>query len=142
MMNYVDDILAAILEKYLSEAKKLFAALRDAYVDRINTVLVILRDLLDKKADENTLRQARILLKQANYVRFVPGKDTVGGKVLTDTIKSMIQNVSDDGAKKRTSPMSNEEIFEEYGFSVKAQAAFLKGVTIGELFVIQPDLFL
>lgn len=105
-------------------------------------MLIILKDVLDLKADENTLRQAVVLLKQANYVVFVPGKETVGGKVLADAIRSAVKNVSDDVAKKRSAPMSNEEIFAEYGFTSKEQAAFLKGVTIGELFVIQPDLFL
>ncbi len=142
MIVKVEDILAAILEKYLSEAKKLFAALRDAYVDRINTVLVVLKDLLDKKADENTLRQARVLLKQANYVRFVPGTETVLGKASVQFVKTLISSIAEDAAKKKSAPMSNEEIFAEYEFTAKAQAAFLKGVTIGELFVIQPDLFL
>lgn len=138
----VDDVLAAILEKYLSDAKKLFSVLKDGYVERINRVQAILKDVLDRKADESTLRQAHILLKQANYVAFVPGKDTVGGRVLADAIRSAVRNVSDDVAKKRSAPMTYKEIFEEYKFSPKAQAAFLKGVTIGELFVIQPDLFL
>jgi hypothetical protein len=51
-------------------------------------------------------------------------------------------NSSEEAASKRTVPMTNEEIFKEYMFSAKAEAAFLKGSTIGELFVIQPDLFL
>lgn len=142
MLIRVEDILAAILEKYISEAKKLFLLLKDGYVDRINRVLVILKDVLDKKADESTLRRARVLLDQASYVKFVPGKDTIFGKSSVEFVRSWVENIAEDAAKKKSAPMTNEEIFKEYNFSVKAEAAFVAGVTIGELFVIQPDLFL
>ena len=142
MVIQVEDILAAVREKYIADAKKLFDLFRDSYAERIGQVMLILHAVLDQKASEKTFREARVLLKQANYVRFVPGKETVFGRASADFVKSLIQNVSDESASKRSEPMTNEEIFKEYKLSEKAQAAFLRGATIGELFVIQPDLFL
>ena len=137
-----DDVLAAIREKYIAEAKKLFDLLKDSYAERISQVMLILQEVLDKKADENTLRRARVLLDQASYVKFVPGKETVLGKSSVQFVRTLVENIAEDAASKRSYPMTNEEIFKEYKFSVKAEAAFVAGVTIGELFVIQPDPFL
>lgn len=137
-----DDVLAAIREKYIAAAKKLFDLLKDSYAERISQVMLILQEVLDKKADESTLRRARVLLDQANYVKFVPGKETILGKSSVQFVRTLVENIAEDAASKKSAPMTNEEVFKEYNFSVKAEAAFVAGVTIGELFVIQPDLFL
>ncbi len=58
-----------------------------------------------------------------------------------DILERTLRNGSEVLAEARTSAMTREEIIEEYKFSRKAVAAFDKGATIGELFVIQPDLY-
>ena len=125
MIYTTDDVLAAIQEKYLTDAKRLFALLRDGYVERIDRVMLILKELLDKKADENTLRQARVLLKQANYVAFVPGQETVFGKATADFVRSYVKNFSEDSTAKREDLCRTRRFLKSLNYLLKQKLRLL-----------------
>ena len=147
MIIKVDDVLAAILEAEISKAKAKFNGRRAAYVDRINRVIFTLQDVINLKANEKNLLRAYILINQARYASFIPGRmpgfeDSFLRRMAVDVVKSAVENLAVEDASKRGDPMTRDELVEELKLSPKAAAAYDRGATIGELFVIQPDLFL
>ncbi len=140
MIIQVDDILAVMLNDAIAETKRKFAAERNEKVDMINMLLIKLTPVLDLKADENTLRQARVLAIQFMLGEIISGKEPFAQAILAGA-NSYVQNKLEEIAQRRQAPMSLEQIINEFKLSQKAAGALEAGATIGELFLLQPSLF-
>lgn len=74
----------------------------------------------------------------------MPIANLFGGipKPLVAGTMAFLREASDEAVANRRTPMTRDEVIKTFGLSEKAVKAFDNGATIGELFVIQPDLFL
>ena len=141
MIIQVDDVLAAMLEKKIAEVKADFAKNRDGLADKISKSLIALRPVMDSVANETTLREAKVLAYE-NSAQSMPIGNSLGARVFKDSLASLYKRGTEVLAESRTRAMTRDEIVDEFKLSPKAAAAYDRAATIGELFVIQPDLFL
>lgn len=118
-------------------AKTEFGENIDEYREQVVDTLLILSHILGDVATEDTLRQARVLV-----LREPLKKLGFSYEPLLDGFLVTLESVSKAQSAKRAKPLSTDELARLYGMSPEAAEALKSGVTIGELIVIQPGLFI
>lgn len=140
-----DDILGAMENAEIAKTKKKFAEEREAKKVMVNIMVAGLDPFFDMKASERTLLRAATKAVSLRFDYFFDsGESPKSASImaLRGGVGGAIAGLGEYAESIINSEHSPEHVIKRFGLVGPAADAYRRGATIGELFLLQPSLFI